>query len=263
MLINSVILVLREVLEAAIVVSVLLAVSRNLRLSTRWLLASLPVTAIFILLFSSNLDAITDAFDGAGQEVVSAGLQIAVFAGIVGVVFITELQRSGHVGSLRPLPLLMAITVICAMIREGSEILIYITAFAASGENGAAVFAGSAIGGGIGISLGVLMFAALRAVSAELSARLCVFLMALIGAGMVMQSTMLLEQVDWLQPGRELWDSSALISEQSISGQLLYAVFGYEASPGLVQVLLYAISVVLVALAWVLPHHFAGVRDAH
>lgn len=262
MLINSVILVLREVLEAAMVVSVLLALSRNLHISAKWLLWSLPITGLFILLFSSSLDALTDAFDGAGQEVVSAGLQTAVFAGIVGVVFVAELLRSGRDGLYRQLRWLMAVTVVCAMIREGSEILIYITAFAAFEESRAAVFAGSGIGAGIGISLGVLMYAALRAMPAETSYKLCIFVMALIGAGMVMQSTMLLEQVDWLQPGPGLWDSSELVSEQSIAGQLLYAVFGYEATPGLTQVLLYLGSVALVVAAWALPRHLTGVHYA-
>lgn len=240
------------------VVSVLLALSRNLRLSANWLLWSLPVTGLFIMLFASTLDALTDAFDGAGQEVVSAGLQTAVFAGIVGVVFFAESMRSGRGNKYRLLPWLMAVTVICAMVREGSEILIYVTAFAASGENRVAVFAGSGIGAGIGISLGVLLYAALRAMPVEPAFRLCIVVMALIGAGMVMQSTLLLEQVDWLQAGPQLWDSSSLVSEQSLAGQLLYAVFGYEATPGLIQVLLYLGCVTLVAVAWAVPRRLSG-----
>lgn len=250
MLINSVILVLREVLEVAMVVCVLLALSRNLNLSARWLLWSTPVTAAFIVLFASTFDIVTDAFDGAGQEVVSAALQGAVFLGIVLIVFTGERHRRSHLGTLLIIQLLMAFTAVCAMIREGSEILIYITGFAASEEHRTAVFAGSAVGAGIGISLGVLLFAGLRAMRPLYSYALCIFLLALIGAGLVMQSTMLLEQVDWLSVGRELWDSSALVSEQSITGQLLYAVFGYEATPGLVQVMLYAGSLTLVALSW-------------
>ncbi|RLQ22478.1 hypothetical protein DWB85_07610 [Seongchinamella sediminis] len=258
MLINSVVLVLREVLEAAMVVSVLLALSRNLRLPASWLFWSLPVIAIAVVAFASTLDTITDAFDGAGQELVSAALQIAVFVGIVAVVFWVASEDSRRDGDQRLLQWLLALTVVCALVRECSEIVIYITAFAAASETRAAVFAGSAIGAGIGISLGVLLFASLRAVPLVLSTSLCIALMALIGAGMVMQSTMLLEQVDWLQPGMQLWDSSALVSEQSISGQLLYAVFGYEATPGRVQVLLYLASVILVAGAWWLPRHYGG-----
>jgi high-affinity iron transporter len=260
-LINSVILVLREVLEAAMLASVLLALSRNLRLPMQWLLWSAPLTIVFIILFAATLDRVTDAFDGAGQELASAGLQGTVFLGIVGVVLFAEFCRGGLRG-LRPgMSWLMGVTVTCAMIREGSEILIYITGFAASEEHRTAVFAGSTVGAGIGVSLGVLLFAALRAMRQGLSYILCIVLLAMIGAGMVMQSTMLLEQVDWLPVGRELWDSSALVSEQSITGQLLYAVFGYEATPGLIQGLLYAGSIALVAVTWAGARYF--VRDYH
>lgn len=231
-------------------VSVLLAMSRNLGLSTRWLLWSMLPTTAFIVLFASTFDVVTDAFDGAGQEVVSAALQGSVFLGIVLLVFLAERYRRGSEVGSQVIFWLMALTVMCAMIREGSEILIYITGFAASEVHRTAVFAGSAVGAGIGISIGILLFSGLRAMGRGGSHALCVLLLALIGAGMVMQSTMLLEQVDWLSAGRQLWDSSALVSEQSITGQLLYAVFGYEATPGLVQALLYLGSLALVAISW-------------
>ena len=51
MLINSVILVLREVLEAALLISLLLVLSARLQLSLRWLLLALPATALSIALF--------------------------------------------------------------------------------------------------------------------------------------------------------------------------------------------------------------------
>ena len=129
------------------------------------------------------------------------------------------------------------------MIREGSEILIYITGFAAVEDQRTAVFAGSAIGAGIGLSVGVLLFFALRALDASRSKITALVLLGLIGAGMVLQSTMLLQQVDLLPMGQPVWDSEALISEQSIGGELLYAVFGYESSPSFIQVILYGLSI--------------------
>lgn len=114
---------------------------------------------------------------------------------------------------------------------------------------------------GIGVSLGVLLYAALRALPANFASNVCYLLLAFIGAGMVMQSTMLLEQVDWLLAGEQLWDSSFLISEHSITGQLLYAVFGYEATPGINQVLLYGASLAAVVMAWWLAGFVGGKAD--
>ncbi len=50
MLINSVILVLREVLEAAMLISVLLALTLNLKQTLRWLLLALPITVVTVVL---------------------------------------------------------------------------------------------------------------------------------------------------------------------------------------------------------------------
>ena len=114
------------------------------------------------------------------------------------------------------------------------------------------VFAGSAIGAGIGVSLGVLLFSALRSLNGERCYNLCLLLLAFIGAGMVMQASLLLEQADWISAGQPLWNSSALLSEQSIAGELMYAVLGYESTPSAVQVGLYILSLSGMLLAWYL-----------
>ena len=225
-------------------ISVLLALSLNLRSGVRWFWMSLPLAAIGTVFFAAGLDGITDALDGAGQEVANATLQGLVYCFTVAIVWISAAAVDVPMRA-NLFRTLMASAVVCAMIREGSEIFVYIAGFTAAEEHRAAVFAGSVLGAGIGLSLGVLLFSLLRAMETGLANKSCLILISLIGAGMVMQSTMLLEQVDWLPSGAPLWDSSGLISEQSIAGELLYAVFGYESTPGAVQAMLYAASLLL------------------
>lgn len=240
MLINSVILVLREVLEAAILISVLLALSSNLQLARRWLYWALPPALIGIVSLAGALDDITDAVDGAGQELLNAGLQLSIY------LFIMLLIANGRRGAVRRrqnfLCTLMALSVAFALLREGSEIYLYIGGFASAEQLRGAVYAGSAIGAGIGLSLGILLYNGLRALTDQHCYRVCLLLLIFIGAGMIMQASMLLQQADWLPAANPLWDSSTLLSEQSIAGELLYAVFGYEATPTAIQVALYGLS---------------------
>ena len=247
MLLTSVILVLREVMEAAVLVSALVALSRSLGLGLRWVWLSLPLALVGSIWFASSMDAITDAFDGAGQEVINATLQLLVFACLLVVVFLegtwSESRRSVMLS-------VMISAVALALVREGSEIWIYVSGFAAAADFRTPVLTGSLMGAGIGISLGVLLYACLRALPAMRQLPACLILLALIGAGMVIQASMLLEQVDWLESGQSLWDSSFLVSESSLSGELLYAVFGYEATPSATQGVLYLSSLIAMAMAY-------------
>ncbi|MFU8763112.1 MAG: hypothetical protein ACNA7T_01230 [Haliea sp.] len=252
MLLNSVVLVLREVLEAAVLVSVLLALAHNVRLRNHWLWIALALSILCVVAYSGSLGALTEALDGAGQEVTNASLQGAVFLLVLPILCLcTAFPQAGQ---RRLLGTLMTLAVTFAIVRECAEIQIYVQAFAAAGDQAQAVWAGSALGAGIGISAGVLVYAALRALAPVASRRACLAALGLIGAGMVMQATMLLEQVDWLPQQAPLWDSSDFISEQSFVGELLYAVLGYEATPGALQVALYGASLLLalgaIAVGW-------------
>ena len=253
MLINSVILILREVLEAAVLVSLLLVLSLNLRLGIRWLLWSLPLAAIGTLLYAKQLGVITDMLDGAGQEITNASLQGLVYLFCLVLVACSVLVRTrSQIRSV--MVILIGAAVCCAMIREAAEIFIYISGFTSVDEYRGAVIVGGAIGAGIGLSLGVLLFFGLRALSERHSYVLTVVLIVFIAAGMVMQATMLMQQVDWLATDRTLWDSSFILSEQSIAGELLYAVFGYESSPSATQIELYIGSLLLMLTTYTAAH---------
>jgi high-affinity iron transporter len=252
-LINSVVLVLREVLEAAILVTVLMALARIVRLGFGWLWPALLLSLGGVTILARALGPLTDMLQGTGQEVVNASLQYGVFLLAVLVIIDTRQRQDGRRYSPRT-GWLMALAVALAVTREGAEILLYVDAFSQFADNRQAVLMGSALGVGIGVSAGILCYAALLALPPSRAYGACLASLSLLGAGMVMQGTLLLDQAGWLAPGQPLWDSSALVSEQSISGQLLYAVLGYEATPGAVHLALYAASLALAlaasAFAW-------------
>jgi high-affinity iron transporter len=81
--------------------------------------------------------------------------------------------------------------------------------------------------------------------------RIQTVLLAMIGAGMALQATQLLTQADWLEPGLPLWESSELLSENSMLGQMAYAVVGYEATPSAPEISAAAIALAaILALRW-------------
>jgi high-affinity iron transporter len=249
MLINSVIIVLREVLEAALMVSVLLAVSRILQLDIRWLRFALVAGLGGAAIYGHFLDTVSELFEGVGQELFNASLQFSVLVFLVIAVFLIARQRGQRCDRHTALPIFMALAVALAITREGAEVLIYVTGFWQMSDFLSSVGVGSLAGAAIGCSVGVLFYYLLLAVSPGRALLISVVLLGLAASGMSAQATGLLIQADWLSVDAPIWNSSGFIAEDSLTGQLLYALIGYEASPSAVEVATYASSIAVMALS--------------
>jgi len=135
--------------------------------------------------------------------------------------------------------LVMAVMVAVAVTREGFEILVYMYGFSAELPRFMTILAGSVMGACIGISMGALIYYFVLTLPPRLSLIVGLGLLALVAAGMLSQAVLLLIQADWLPSQLPLWDSSGWLSESSVTGQLLYALIGYEATPSALQASFY------------------------
>ena len=258
MLLNSVVIVIREALEAALMISILLALSRLLDLRIRWIASALVLGLLSAIAYGYSLPVISDLFDGVGQEVVNATLQYLVFALLVVCLYHIADNRHSTASEHGSLPAIMAVAVVLAIAREGSEILVFLSGFLQSRDFLASVAIGSAIGAIIGISVGVLFYYLLLALPAKRSLPAAAILLSLVGAGMCAQATRLLIQADWVSASGALWDSSGWLPEQSTFGQLLYALIGYEASPSAPEAGAYLFSLAAMAAAFFIGRRFHG-----
>lgn len=280
MLLTSVILILQETLEASFLMAILAAATVQAGRRLAWLPWGFLAGCTLAVVYAVNLERISEWFDYVGQELANATLQLAIAAAIVPLAWLimrTHLRR----GATRPLPgadaihraapsnipfpLLCALTIMLAITREGSEIMVYLGGFLGQDDKVQAVLAGSAIGFGIGISVGLLTFYGLLALSGTRGRWIPLALLALFCGNMLAQSALQLTQADWLQAGPTLWDSSSWLPEASIAGRMLYALLGYESSPSLSQVIAYvagAAAVLAATLAAVRKPLPASVRAA-
>lgn len=135
----------------------------------------------------------------------------------------------------RILKIIMAGIVALAVTREGFEVLIYISGFTQNLPQLVTVLVGATIGASIGVSVGVLIYYSLYYLRYPWAQFIGMGLLILVAAGLASQAALLLIQADWLPSQLPLWDTSAVIAEDSVSGQLLYAMIGYEATPSAIQ----------------------------
>ena len=73
-MLDAVILVLREVLEAALFVSLLLALGSQLQLGGRWAWAAIPLGLAGSWALSRFATPVAESFDGTGQELMNGAL---------------------------------------------------------------------------------------------------------------------------------------------------------------------------------------------
>ena len=234
LLTNSLLLVLREILEAAILLGLLWNYTNFRQLSMQWLWWAAPIALGLSLLYANNLGALTDLFDGSGQELLSASLHVLVYVPVLALV-------AGIYGGLSS-PLaekIMSIVLIAAAVREGSEVLIYLGAFTQAETQRNTVLLGAFIGAGIGISAGVLVSALIHNLSRHVAILLVGVLLSFVAAGMMMQGVSLLDQVGLIPYSAAVYSTEWLVPERSILGQLIYAVFGYDSEPTWLQMGLY------------------------
>jgi len=230
MLLETVIIVLREVLEAALIISILLSSNLLFDESQRWIAPSIAGGVMMSLLQAWKLGWISEQFDGRGQEFAFVALLLTVsFCLLWRIVDLIVRPLRAIPAAYYGVPLGMAVAL--AISREGAEIFIYGYAFTAHLDSIFNVVLGCIIGGGIGISVGVLCYYLLTLLHRRWLSAVLVSMLTLISAGMMAQAIMNLMQAGVIESQMPLWDSSGVIAEASMTGQLLYALIGYEATP--------------------------------
>ena len=242
MLLNFIVLVLRETLEASILISLMMVISNHRGLHLRWIFLALPLGLLGALAYATYLPQISEWFDYAGQEVTGATLQFLIYFLVVLLFFILRFRPS------KPAPQLvwlMIAVVAVAIIREGSELVIFFSGFFQGGGHWLNAATSGMIGLAIGMSTGALCYYLLLSCDATKSLWISSILLCLVVAGMVMQGTQLLIQADWLSSNPALWNSNWLLSESSIAGQTAYAIFGYEATPSSTELASYLFAMLL------------------
>jgi len=253
---DAVVIVLREVLEAMLLICMLMASSRAMGVRARWVVIGLVLGCLGASLYGLNLEWISMSFDGFGQELVNSGLLILIALMLAAHNFLA-VQRIVDNTIKTPLVILLLIcigTVSMAVSREGAEIYLYLYAYGVLADNMSAVFSGGAIGVGIGLSLGTFYYYALSALDQRQRLISCCILSLVLAAGMMAQAALYLAQADILPSQFTLWDTSNIVAESSLIGELLHAALGYEASPTLSQALMYSgsfvVSFAVMILAW-------------
>jgi high-affinity iron transporter len=250
-MLGSAIIVFREVLEAALVIGIVLAASRGIAGSRGWVSAGVLGGIAGALLVAAGAESIAAAFEGVGQEIMNAAILLTAVAMLAwhsvwmqrhGAEIARHMRAVGHEVSAGARPLhVLALVVGLAVLREGSEVVLFLYGIAAGGAESAALLGGSALGLAAGASAGALMYFGLLRIPTRHLFSVTGWLIVLLAAGMAGQAAAFLVQAD-VVPGliEPVWDSSAVLPEHGLAGQLLHVLVGYDDRPSAMQLLAFA-----------------------
>lgn len=251
-MLGSAIIVFRETLEAALIVAIVMGASRGVLGRGRWVSGGIVLGILGALIVAVFAGVISEAVQGRGQELFNAGVLLAAVAMLAWHNVWMSSHARRHVEQMRhlghdvkegakPLSAVLAVTAI-AVLREGSETVLFLYGLLATGgRSGLAV--GAVAGLAAGVAVGMLLYFGLLRIPLRHFFTVTGAIVLLLASGLAASAAGYLTQAGLLPPLiDQLWNTSWLLSEKSLTGHLLHVLIGYSDRPTGVQMLFYCVT---------------------
>jgi high-affinity iron transporter len=252
----SFLLSLREGIEAALIIGILLGALRQMKreelLPTIWfgtLSAAIVSLLAAILLTTLGLemkDPGEAIFEGFTMLIAAGLLTWMIFwmsrtARTLKSDIEANVQRASQIGRRA-----LFFVAFIAVLREGIELALFLTASVFASDALQATL-GAILGLGTAILLGWTIFATTVRLDLRRFFQVTGFLLILFAAGLVAHGVHEFNEVGWISSIIEhVWDVNAIVDENSTFGLLIKALFGYNGNPSLTEMLAYGAYFVVV-----------------
>lgn len=257
-MLSTALIVFREVLEDALVVSIVMAATKGVPGRGWWVGGGLAGGVIGAGMIAAFADVISSWASGMGQEVFNAGVMFvavlmlawhSIWMSKHGREMAQHMSAVGRAVAAGSKPLTgLAIVVGVAVLREGSEAVLFLYGIAAADPGQTAQMA---IGGLLGVlggaGLGAAMYAGLLQIPLKRLFSVTNGLLVLLAAGMASQCVGFLLAAGLVPAwGDTIWDTSWLLRESSVVGKMLHTLIGYTARPAGIQIAAYLVTLVAI-----------------
>lgn len=203
MLINTVILFLRDALPIFVISIILFSLLQQQGIKLWWYYLEVLTSVMLSLTLLNTIDDIAQALDDTGREWLYAGLYIVCY--FISLLLLSQLWRV-QTPFIRQKNIIIKVCAVCltviVMTLNGANFLIYITGFWYQNNASNALMTGVILGGGICASIAVLLYF-LMAFIERYYRIIRETLLIVFSVGLLMKATNLLIQIDAL-PGNRL-----------------------------------------------------------
>jgi high-affinity iron transporter len=257
-MLGALIIVFREVLEAGLIIGIVLAATRGVHGRGTWIALGIAGGVLGACLVAMFAGAISETFAGSGQELLNAAILSTAVVMLMwhnvwmarhGREMAAEMFKIGEevMKGKRPLTAL-ALVVGLAVLREGSEVVLFLYGIIAGGSSGSELLVGGILGLLAGVLFTGLTYVGLLAIPSRYIFKVTTILITLLAAGMAAQAVKFLDAAGFVTVlGESMWDTSEWLPEGGILGKILHALMGYSEQPTAMQLVVYV--AVLIAMA--------------
>ncbi len=257
-MLGALIIVFREVIEAGLIVGIALAVTRGVPGSRTWIAGGVGAGVVGALIVAAFAGELSSALAGRGQELFNAGiLALAVVMLAWHNIWMARhgrelAQQLGEVGravaSGDKSFVALGVVVAVAVLREGSEVALFLYGILLSGESTIDLFSGGVLGLLLGAAVSALTFYGLVNIPPRRLFAATSILVTLLAGGLAAQCAAFLQQAGFAEKlSQTLWDTSGVLPDNSLLGRVLHTLIGYTDQPSLLQAIAYAATVLTIA----------------
>ncbi|HUV99491.1 MAG TPA: FTR1 family protein [Gallionella sp.] len=244
------VIMFREVLEAALIIAIVLGASRGIAGRGKWVAAGIGLGLLGASIVAIMANIASSEFSGYGQAILNAVILLCAVAMLTwhnvwmsahGRELSAEVKAVGLdvQSGQRPLTALLIITMVAVM-REGSEAVLFLWAIATSGEHSLNMVLGGLGGVASGILVGLLLYFGLLRIPVRHFFSFTSWLILLLASGLAAQAAGFLNQIGLLPDlGNGVWNTSNILNQNSLFGQLLHILVGYIARPSGIEIVFY------------------------
>ncbi|HEY79703.1 MAG TPA: iron permease [Caldilineae bacterium] len=256
----STLLALREGLEAALIIGVIIGalykLGRGRLIPAVWMGTAAAgllsfLAALILYRFGMSLEgSFEKVFEGATMLLAAGVLTWMIFwmkrqsAGMKSALE-AEVSAAGEQTPFRSLFFLAFITII----REGIELSLFLTA-AAFSQGGMQALLGAALGLTAAAVLGWLLYASSLRLNLQAFFNITSVLLLIFAAGLVAHGVHEFNEIGWIPAIIDpIWNMNHILDEKSALGEILKALFGYNGNPSLTETLAYVSYIAVIAIA--------------
>ncbi len=254
----TILIVFREVIEAGLIVGIVLAATQGVPKRGVWVsygVAAGVAGACLVAGFAGELAAL---FAGSGEEIFNASILLLavgmltwhnVWMASHGRAMAHEMRAVGAKVAAGQRPLIaLSVVVGVAVLREGSEIVLFLYGIAASGGISAvSMLVGGMLGVLAGAGVSALMYLGLLTIPPGRLFAATSGLITLLSAGLAAQAVAFIQQAGYAEVlTGTVWDTSWLLADDSLPGRLFHTLVGYTDQPSGAQLVVYVFTIAMI-----------------